>query len=149
MQTYILEFADEFYDKTDDSENAKDRNYIIKAYVFGDYLDRNVSLERGAFFEKDNDLVFGISQSQIEALAATIAQGAVGQEISARRERKQARIRDYINDEAPWHRGLSRETDFSSLSMKPTPQEIELHLQAAKFQMETRARAGGEANSLE
>ncbi|MET4324453.1 hypothetical protein ABIB80_000258 [Bradyrhizobium sp. i1.15.2] len=142
MQTYIPEFADEFYDKTDEGESAKDRNYIIKAYVFGDYLDRNVSLERGAFsFGKDNDLVYGISQSQIEAQAATIAQEAVGQEISARRERKQARIRDYINDEAPWHRGLSRDTDFSSLSMKPTPQEIELHLQAAKFQMETRVRA--------
>jgi hypothetical protein len=142
MQTYIPEFADEFYDKTSEGEHAKDRNYIIKAYVFGDYLDGNVSLERGAFnFEKDNDLVYGISQSQIEALAATIAQDAVGQEISARRERKQARIRDYINDEAPWHRGLSRDTDFSSLPMKPTPQEIELHLQAAKFQMETRARA--------
>lgn len=142
MQTYIPEFADEFYDKTDAGENAKDRNYIIKAYVLGDYLDRNVSLERGAFsFGKDNDLVFGISQSQIEAQAATIAQEAVGHEISARRERKQARIRNYINDEAPWHRGLSRETDFSSLSMNPTPQEIELHLQAAKFQMETRVRA--------
>ncbi|WP_246767679.1 ATP-binding protein [Bradyrhizobium sp. CCBAU 53340] len=142
MQTYIPEFADEFYDKTNEVEDAKDRNYIIKAYVFGDYLDRNVSLERGAFsFGKDNDLVFGISQSQIEAQAATIAQQAVGHEISARRERKQARIRDYINDEAPWHRGLSRETDFSSLSMKPTPQEIELHLQAAKFQLETRVRA--------
>ncbi|PDT75096.1 ATP-binding protein [Bradyrhizobium sp. C9] len=142
MQTYIPEFSDEFYDKTDAGENAKDRNYIIKAYVFGDYLDRNVSLERGAFsFGKDNDFVFGISQAQIEAQAATIAQEAVGHEISARRERKQARIRDYINDEAPWHRSLSRETDFSSLSMKPTPQEIELHLQAAKFQMETRVRA--------
>src|ERR1700746_603672 len=51
-----------------EGEHAKDRNYIIKAYVFGDYLDGNVSLERGAFnFEKDNDLVYGISQSQIEA----------------------------------------------------------------------------------
>ena len=63
MQTYIPEFADEFYDKTGEGDDAKDRNYIIKAYVFGDYLDGNVSLERGAFnFEKDNDLVFGISQ---------------------------------------------------------------------------------------
>ncbi|MBW7964143.1 ATP-binding protein [Bradyrhizobium sp. BR 10261] len=142
LQTYIPEFADEFYDKTDDVENARDRNYIIKAYVFGEYLDRNVSLERGAFsFGKESDLVFGISQSQIEAQAATFAQEAVGREISARRERKQARITEYINDEAPWHRGLSRETDFSTLSMKPTPQEIELHLQAAKFQMETRVRA--------
>jgi hypothetical protein len=142
IQMYIPEFADEFYDKAGEGESGKDRNYIIKAYVFGDYLDSNVSLERGAFnFQKDSDLVYGISQSQIEELAATIAQEAVGQEIAARRERKQSRIRDYIDTEAPWHRGLSRETDFSSLPMKPTSQEIELHLQTAKFEMEMRTRA--------
>jgi hypothetical protein len=86
IQMYIPEFADEFYDKAGEGESGKDRNYIIKAYVFGGYLDSNVSLERGAFnFQKDNDLVDGISQSQIEELAATIAQEAVGQEIAARR----------------------------------------------------------------
>src|SRR5690606_16041053 len=100
---------------------SRDRNYVVKAYVFGDYLDRNVSLERGAFnFQRDSDLIYGISQSQIEAAAADVAREAVGQEINARRERKAARIEEYIATEAPWHRALSREADFSSLSMKPT-----------------------------
>ena len=71
-----------------------------------------------------------------------MARDAVGQEITARRERKAARIEEYVATEAPWHRALSREADFSTLPMKPTSQEIELHLQAAKFQreLETRAR---------
>lgn len=142
IQTYIPEFADEFYDKSEDGTTSRDRNYVVKAYVFGDYLDRNVSLERGAFnFQRDSDLIYGISQSQIEAAAAEVAREAVGQEINARRERKAARIEEYIATEAPWHRALSREADFSSLSMKPTSQEIELHLQTAKFQREIQTRA--------
>jgi len=141
IQTYIPEFEDEFYDKTE-GDAAKDRNYIIKAYVFGDYLDRNVSLERGAFnFQKDSDLVYGISQAAIERAAAGVTQQAVGHEILARRQRKQARITEYIDTEAPWHRSLGQEADFSLLPMKPTSQEIELHLQAAKYDLETRTRA--------
>lgn len=140
IQTYIPEFSDEFYDKTGEDEAGK--NYIIKAYVFGDYLDSNVSLERGGFnFQKDSDLIFGISQSQIEEATAAIAKSAVGQEISARRARKESRIKEYVDTKAPWHRGISRDADFSSLPMHPTSQEIELHLQTAKFQMELRTRA--------
>lgn len=57
-QTYIPEFADEFYDSADDAGTQRDRNYVIKAYVSGAYLDRNVSLERGAFnFQRDTDML--------------------------------------------------------------------------------------------
>ena len=142
IQTYIPEFADEFYDSTDDAGSQRDRNYVIKAYVFGAYLDRNVSLERGAFnFQRDNDMIYGISQSQIEAKAAEVARDAMGPEISIRKERKAARIEEYISTHAPWHRALGRETDFSSLPMKPNSQEIELHLQSEKFARETKTRA--------
>lgn len=79
IQTYIPEFADEFYDKGDEGAAGRDRNYVVKAYVFGDYLDRNVSLERGAFnFQRDSDLIYGISQAQIEARAADTAREASG-----------------------------------------------------------------------
>lgn len=142
IQTYIPEFADEFYDRSEDDGGARDRNYVVKAYVFGAYLDRNVSLERGAFnFQRDSDLIFGISQSQIESAAADIARDALGEEITARKQRKAARIEEYIDTEAPWHRALSDEADFSSLPMKPSSQEIELYLQAAKFKKETETRA--------
>ena len=44
LSKYIPEFVDEFYDK-----DKNQKNYIIKAYTFGDFLDRNVSLERNSF----------------------------------------------------------------------------------------------------
>lgn len=142
IQTYIPEFSEEFFDKSADAGGMRDRNFVVKAYVFGPYLDRNVSLERGAFnFQRDNDLIYGISQSQIEAAAAEKARDAVGTEIAVRKERKAARIEEYVESEAPWHRILSREIDFSSLPMRPSSQEIELHLQTAKFQREVQTRA--------
>jgi hypothetical protein len=142
IQAYISEFSDEFYDIADESGTQRDRNYVVKAYVFGPYLDRNVSLERGAFnFQRETDLIYGISQSQIEAKAAEAARDAMGPEIMIRKERKAARIEEYILTHAPWHRTLSQETDFSSLPMKPNPQEIELHLQAVKFAREVKTRA--------
>ena len=66
IHNHIPEFVDEFYDKNMDGSDDRERNYIIKAYVFSDYLDDNVSLERGGFeFQKDNDLLLGISQNDI------------------------------------------------------------------------------------
>lgn len=142
IQTYIPEFADEFYEKGDDAPGGKDLNYIIKGYVLGPYLDTNVSLERGAFnFQRDNDLMYGISQSQIEQAAAEVARKAVGEEVTARRERKRAKIAEYVETNAPWHRAIAEDADFSRLPMNPSPEEIETHLQTAKFQKELKVRA--------
>ncbi len=47
LQKYVPEFEEEFYEKNGNGEVDRTRNYITKAYVFGRYLDSNVSLERG------------------------------------------------------------------------------------------------------
>ncbi len=81
---------------------AKGRNFVVKAYVFGDYLNDNVSLERGEFrFQTDTDLLNGISQTDIEQKAAEIAQSAVGTEIAERKKRKEVRIAEYVTNDAP------------------------------------------------
>jgi hypothetical protein len=49
LQAYIPEFADEFFELVPGGDGVKGRNFVIKAYVFGDYLNDNVSLERGEF----------------------------------------------------------------------------------------------------
>src|SRR3546814_7231984 len=72
--------------------------------------------------------------------AAEIAQTSVGAEIAARKQRKQARIVEYVETQAPWHRSLSGEVDFSALPMKPSNQDIELHLQKKKFAKEVTTR---------
>jgi len=142
LQTHVPEFADEFYEPAPGEVASKGRNFVIKAYVFGDYLNDNVSLERGEFrFQTEADLLAEISQAMIEKHAATIAQRAVGDEIAARKKRKQAQIDDYVSTQAPWHRTLSNEVDFSELPMRPNNQDIELHLQKKKYEREIETRA--------
>lgn len=142
LQAYIPEFAEEFYEVGPEQDLSKGRNFVVKSYVFGDYLNENVSLERGQFrFQNDNDLLTGISQSEIEQKAAEIAQSTVGSEITERKMRKQARIADYVSVDAPWHRTLANEVDFDALPMRPTNQDIELHLQKKKYEMEIQTRS--------
>jgi hypothetical protein len=141
LHTYIPEFAEEFFEPGPDQDLAKGRNFVIKAYVFGDYLNDNVSLERGEFrFQIETDLVNGISQNDIEQKAAEIAQSALGTEIADRKTRKQARIDEFVSNDAPWHRILAKEVDFSALPMRPSNQDIELHLQKKKYEKEIATR---------
>jgi cell fate (sporulation/competence/biofilm development) regulator YlbF (YheA/YmcA/DUF963 family) len=142
LQTYIPEFAEEFYEAGPDQDLSKGRNFVVKSYVFSDYLNDNVSLERGEFrFQTDNDLLSGISQSEIEQKAAEIAQSVLGSEITERKRRKQARIADYVSADAPWHRTLANEVDFDALPMRPSNQDIELHLQKKKYEKEIQTRS--------
>lgn len=141
LESYIPEFAEEFFEPGPDQDLAKGRNFVIKAYVFGDYLNDNVSLERGEFrFQTDTDLLNGISQNDIEQKAAEIVQSSVGAEIAERKRRKEVRISEYVTNDAPWHRILAKEVDFSALPMRPSNQDIELHLQKKKYEKEITTR---------
>jgi hypothetical protein len=138
IQTYIPEFADEFYEPGSEGQG---RNFIVKAYVYGNFLDDNVSLERGAFeFGREADLIYGLSQVQIEAGASEIARETMGEEISTRRGRKAQRVRDYVTEDAPWHAGVLDDSDLSSLPMNPSKLDIELHLQRDKYTRDIKVR---------
>ena len=137
LHKYIPEFEDEFYEKDWNGEVDQERNYIIKAYVFGPYLDRNVSLERGGFeFAMNNELLLGIARSEIEKDAAMIAQGVVGSDITLRQEKKKERIQSYVDHEAPWHKDILNKIDLSEMPYKPSNQEIETRLQSEKLTQE-------------
>ena len=110
------------------------RNYIVRAYVFGSYLDRNVSLERGGFeFAMDNDLLLGISQSDIEKDTAAIARDTVSNDITLRQEKKKKRVQSYVDKEAPWYKSMLGEIDLSEMPYNPTDEKIETHLHREKF----------------
>lgn len=142
IHNYVPEFIEEFFDPKHENSNAQDKNYIIKIYVYSDYLDENVSLERGGFdFNKDNDLLHGISQSEIEEKAANIAKDAIGEEIYQRQEKKKERVQSYVNEEAPWHRLLLNSVDLSSMPYNPSNEDIELRLQKEKYQQEVKVKA--------
>jgi hypothetical protein len=137
IHKYIPEFEDEFYEKDRNGEIDREHHYIIKAYVFGSYLDRNVSLERGGFeFQMETDLLLGIAQTQIERDAAVIAKEAVGADIALRQEKKKERVQTYVDEEAPWHKDVLSEIDLSGMPYNPSNEEIETLLQKEKFAQE-------------
>lgn len=141
IHKYIPEFEDEFYEKDRNGQIDRERNYIIKAYVFGQYLDRNVSLERGGFeFQMDTDLLFGIAQAEIERDASVIAKEAVGTDITLRQEKKKERVQTYVDEEAPWHKDILSKIDLSGMPYNPSNEEIESRLQKEKFAQEVKIK---------
>lgn len=142
IHNYISEFSEEFYENNLNNDNLKIRNYILKSYVFSDYLDLNVSLERGEFeFKKDDDMLHGISQSEIEKEASELTKLAVFEEILSRENKKQSQIMSYVEDEAPWHKSVVNEVDFSDFPCNPSNEVIESRLQLAKYNKEAEIRS--------
>lgn len=141
IHSFVPEFIDEFFEEGSSEGEERDRNYIVKAYVFGPYLDANVSLERGGFdFPKGEDLLHPISQAEIEQAAAQIARDALGDTITARQEKKRTQVRSYVEESAPWHRTIAEDIDLSSMPYNPTPEQIETVFQKEKFSQEVSIR---------
>lgn len=144
IHTYIPEFSDEFYEQN--TGKNQNENFIIKVYIFGDYLDRNVSLERGDFeFQKENDVLYGISQKEIESEAAKFAKDAVASDVDSRKKKKYEQVQQYVQNEAPWHSNILKDADLSDLPYNPTNEQIEAKLNKAKFAKETRERTQAQA----
>lgn len=145
LHRYIPEFEDEFFEPASNT-NSPGRNYIIKAYVFGKYLDDNVSIERGGFIfrkdrEENNELYTEICQTEIEREAAKLANIVFSGEVASRLERKKAVILQYIDQQAPWHRETFKDTDLNEFPMNPKPEEIEAILHREQFNTEKKLRA--------
>lgn len=138
LQSYIPEFQDEFFDVDNDVK----RNYIIKAYVLGKYLNENVSLERESFdFPKDiADKLYLLSQTDIEKEVAKIVKSFFVTDVKLRFEKKIERVRNYVNLNAPWHRTYINDFDFESLPTTLSDEKIELEFQKLKFKKEQETR---------
>lgn len=137
---YIPEFADEFVEDPGGDQSRR-RNYILKAYVFGPYLDENVLLERGSFsFHKENDLLLGISQTQIETQAAELTKAAVLDQVVTRQERKRERLQQYVEEQAPWYKPLMKSVDASNLTSTASETEMDALLHREQFNQEVRVR---------
>ena len=142
IHKYVPEFVDEFFEEgSSDDGDGSDRNYIVKAFVFGAYLDDNVSLERGGFeFPSGDDLLHPITQATIEEAAAHIARSALSKRITVRQEKKRKQVCSYVENSAPWHRTIAEDIDLSSMPYRPTPEQIETVFQKEKFTQEVAIR---------
>ena len=88
------------------------RTFIVRAYVFGELLDRTVSLERCTFaFVDDNDLQYGISRKQIEIETANEVKRIMSDDINRRIEEKREKVNEYVNETAPWYKSIVNDVD--------------------------------------
>ncbi|KFF18841.1 ATP-binding protein [Chryseobacterium sp. JM1] len=140
LHKYIPEFEDEFFEE---DENKAKRNYIIKTYILGKYLDDNVSLERETFdFPKESkDMYFPFGQADLERKASEISKEAFGDDVQVRVQKKSEQIRNYVNESAPWHKSYLNELDISAIPYNLKDEDIELALQEVKFRKEQKTRA--------
>lgn len=69
LHNYVPEFKETMFEIT----NGIQKNFMIKAYVQGTYLDENVTTERDGFnFGKEDDLYSDLSEKQIMKAVAQI-----------------------------------------------------------------------------
>ncbi|MBB5319441.1 ATP-binding protein [Tunturibacter empetritectus] len=141
LHGYIPEFSEDFYERTPGPDGGAARNYIVKAYVFGRFLDRHVSLERGSFdLSAGGEPLYKITQDDIETSAAEIAKEALGSDILIRQQKKQEDVQTYVDDLAPWHKYVVKSLDLTSMPYNPSAEEIEMRLQREKYRHEVQLR---------
>ena len=140
---YIPEFDDEFYDDIKSNGKEVKKNYIIKTYVLGEYLNKNVSHERDRFnFEKDEeDAFYPVSQIEIEKNTAEYVRKLFNKDVAFRYEKKISKISNYINESAPWHRPYFTDVDLKNIPYNLDEEKIEVELQKAKFKKELETRS--------
>lgn len=143
LSEYVPEFADEFFQEFENQDKTKTtKDYIIKTYVLGDYLDANVSLERGDFkFSDHNSFFCDFSQKDIEQQAAEITKKIFNEEVRKRIEKKRGRIEAYVNEEAPWNKEYLQDIDISTMPYHLDNETIELEIHKAKFKQERIVKA--------
>lgn len=135
IHTYVPEFQETLFEI---DENGRQRNYSVKAYVLGAFLDENVTVERDGFMiNKDEGDIFSlVSEKAIEREAASVVKAKFFEEMSRRFEEKRQRVENYVTNKAPWNRTLMSDIDLESMAMGISEQEIEMRFQKAKFDRE-------------
>ena len=142
LYSYIPEFRGDFYDEAETAEGQKTtKGFTIRAYVFGDYLDNNVSIERDSFdFQDSNDLFYAFSRKDIERRAAAVVSEIFGSNVKTKREKKISDIREYVEERAPWHRTYLNEIDLDNFPVGLTDVEMENELQKSKNELVSAAQ---------
>jgi len=134
LHNYVPEFKETLNEITDDK---KQKNYTVSAYVVSDYLDEHVSVERDSFnFPKESNLFEDISQNKIEKRVASILKELFSDSINSRFEKKKKEIENYVTEKAPWHKTLLSEINIEDIPVNFSEEEIETKFQKAKFEKE-------------
>ena len=144
LSEYITEFDDEFCEEYTNKKNKKStKNYIIKAYVLGEYFDKNVDLERMSFeFEKkEKSLFHPFSQDKIENEVVKIIKSDYSKDLSSRRETKKQKVDEFLK-KFHWYKSYKEKINFDTLPMKPSDEELTKVFHEVEYSEEKEGRRG-------
>lgn len=137
LHVYVPEFKETM---TEFSENGT-KNFTVKVYVQGKYLDENVSTERDSFnFGKERDIIYDISEKEIYKEAALIAKALFKDDIEKRFEEKKKKVEHYVFSTAPWNKFLLGDIDMENIPVGISEFDMEMKFQKVKFEKEQKAR---------
>lgn len=132
----IPEFSSDFVEKID----GKERNYIIRFYVHGSYLDENVTKERDAFnFGAERDSVYPVGQKDIENKIADIAREEFADIVTVRLGKKKEKIVRYAEQNV-WYKSYVEDLNFKSIKTNISESEIEALLHEVKYRKDLEVR---------
>lgn len=134
LEQYVPEFASEFTETVVVNGKQFERNYIVRFYVQGKYLDANVTTERDSFnFGKDSDAIYPVSGSDIDLRIAEIARDEFRDDVTVRFAKKKERVEKYAAENI-WYKAYVEDVDFDKLKINQSRIELEETLHRVKFQ---------------
>lgn len=138
----LYNYVPEFKDTLIDIENGKQRNYSVRSYVIGKYLDDHVDTERGDFSlaHNEEDIFADISVERIEREASLITKKFFKDYIQEKFQLKKQKVLDYVTKLAPWNKSLLKYLDLENLPMGIKDLDLELKFQQIKFENEQKSR---------
>lgn len=137
LHNYVPEFKETMFEIT----NGIQKNFMIKAYVRGTYLDENVTTERDGFnFGKEDDLYSDLSEKQIMKAVAQIVKNYFVADIEKRYNDKKQKVEHYVYNHAPWNKTLLKDVDMESIPIGISDFDLEMRFQKIKFDKEQTAR---------
>lgn len=139
LHTFVPEFKETM---SEISSEGIQKNYMVKVYVQGVYLDDNVTTERDGFnFDKENENAFyELSERMIYKEASVVAKELFSSEIEERFDRKKKTVEHYVYSQAPWNKTLLKDVDWETIPVGISDFDLEMRFQKIKFEKEQQAR---------
>ena len=138
LHYYVPEFKETMFEIT---ESGTQKNYMIKAYVQGEYLDDNVTIERDAFnFGKEDDIYSDLCEKQLLKEVSSVVKRYFLEDIEKRYNDKKQKVEHYVYSSAPWNKTLLKEVDMESIPIGISDFDLEMRFQKLKFEREQQAR---------
>lgn len=138
LHNFVPEFKETMFEI---DKNGTQKNYMIKAYIIGEYLDDNVTMERDNFyFGKEDDIYSELSETKIMKEGALIVKKHFEKDIEERYNNKKKKVEHFVFTSAPWHKTLLEEIDMESIPIGISDFDLEMLFQKTKFQKEQQVR---------